>query len=155
MSVIRRRIAVLLSLPALALLTAGCGEVREQTQIWREPPHGTSATAGDVDIRNALVVTDSEGNGTVYASFANRGDDADALTGVVIDGSEANTDGEIELPAGGVASVSPDDSRVDVSGFDVEPGRLVDVQFIFADAPRVTVQAIVQPNEGFYADVTF
>lgn len=156
MSVIRRRIAALLSLPALALLTIGCGDVREQTQAWREPPHGTSASAGDVEIRNALIVTDSEGNGTLYASFANHGNDPDALTGVTVGGIEANQDGgEIELPVGNVTSVSPDAARVDVTGLDVEPGRLVDIQFVFANAPRATLQSIVQPNEGYYADVTF
>jgi hypothetical protein len=156
MSVIRRRIAALLSLPALALLTIGCGDVREQTQVWREPPHGTSATAGEVVIRNALVVTDSQGNATLYASFANHGDTADALTGVVVGGTETSpVGGEINLPVGSVTSVSPDNARVDVSEFDVEPGRLVDIQFVFANAPRTTVEAIVQPNEGSYADVTF
>lgn len=156
MSVIRRRIAALLALPALALLTIGCGEVREQTQAWREPPHGTSASAGDIEIRNALIVTNTEGSATVYASFANDADDADALTSLIVGETEVSPDGgEIELPAGEVTSVSPDDARVDLPDFDVRPGRLVDLQFVFADAPRTTVRAIVQPNEGFYAHVTF
>lgn len=155
MSVIRRRIAALLSLTALALLTVGCGGVREQTQAWREPPHGSSTSAGDLLIRNVVVVTDSEGNGTLYASFANEGDEPDALTGVVIGENEANLDGDIELPVGRVTSVSPDHERIDVSGLDVEPGFIVDVRLIFANAPRATTETIVQQNEGRYAHVEF
>ena len=156
MSAMRRRIAVFAMLPVLALAAIGCAEVHEQTQAWRESPHGASATAGEVDIRNALVVSDSAGNGTVFASFANRGDEADALSAVIVGGIEATPDGsDVDLPTGGVAAVAPDGSRVDVSGMDVAPGRVVDVQFIFANAPRASVQTIVQPNEGIYADVTF
>jgi hypothetical protein len=156
MSVIRRRVVTLVAVPVLALMALGCANVTEQTQAWRDAPNGTSATAGEMDIRNALVVSDSEGNGTVFASFANRGGQADALTGVIVDDIEATSGaGDVELPAGGVASVAADGARVDVSGMDVAPGRIVDVQFIFANAPRVSVQAIVQPNDGIYADVTF
>lgn len=155
MSVIRRRTAALLAVPALALLTVGCGEVREQTQVWREPPDGTSSSADDLLIRNVVVVTDTEGNGTLYASFANEGDEPDALTGVVIGENEANLDGDIELPVNSVTYVSPDNERIDVSGLDVEPGFVVDVQFIFAEAPRTTAESIVQQNEGVYGQVEF
>lgn len=155
MSVIRRRIAALLLFPALALLIIGCSAVREQTQLWREPPRGTSAEAGELAIRNVVVVADSEGNATLYASFANEGGEPDALTGLIIGDNEVAPDGEIELPTNEVTSISPDHERVDVSQLDVPPGRIVDVEFIFGDAPRTTVQTVVQSVENYEADVTF
>jgi hypothetical protein len=153
MSVTRRRVAALAALPTLALVAAGCGgDVREQTQEWRNPLDGVSGSAGDVDIRNAFVVTDGEGQATLFASFANRGRDADALTGIIIDGrtGEPGT-GRVDIPGRGVISITPDTDRVDVSGVDLTPGLTVDVEFVFAEAPRATLTAVVQANEGLYA----
>lgn len=147
------RVAALAVLPVLALVVVGCGDVREQTQAWREAPHGASATAGSIDIRNAVVVANEEtGQATVLVSFANGGAEPDALTSVVVGGTPAEPEaGPVELPARGHASVGPDGTRLDVDGMTTEPGFVVDIEFIFADAPRVTAQAIVQSDDGLYA----
>jgi hypothetical protein len=147
------RVTALAALPVLALVLVGCGDVREQTQAWREAPYGASATAGSIDIRNAVVVANAEtGQATLLASFANRGVEPDALTSVVVAGTPAEPEaGPVELPARGHVSVGPDGTRLDVDGLTTEPGFVVDLEFIFADAPRATAQAIVQSDDGLYA----
>ncbi|HEX6336726.1 MAG TPA: hypothetical protein VFZ85_07225 [Jiangellaceae bacterium] len=153
LSAARRRLAVLASVLLLGLVAAGCGEVREQTQWSQDRTDGVSATAGDIGIRNALVVADEEGRqATVLAMFTNRGG-PDELVSVRVAGSEAEPEGgPLAIPDGGTVSVGPNQTRVDVAGVDAQPGRRVDIEFVFANAPRASVSALVQPADGVYAD---
>lgn len=153
LSAARRRAAVLAVLPVLGLAAAGCAEVREQTQVWRNPVDGVSANAGDLAIRNALVVADADGDSaTVLASFANAGIEGDGLVAVTVDGVRAEpAGGTVEIPARGFASAGPASNRVDVDGFGVTPGMTTTVEFIFASAPRASVQVVVQADDGLYA----
>ena len=150
---VRRRMAVLAALTVLGLALAGCGSLREQTQQVYDPADGTSADAGDIAVRNVVVVASENGDAaTVFASFANRGAD-DRLVEVHVGESAATLpDGSLELPAGGYASLSPDSTRLDVSGGDIEPGQFVEIGFRFDQAPRVTVNALVKPADGLYED---
>jgi hypothetical protein len=148
----RRRLAVLASVLLLGLVAAGCGEVRAQTQWTQDRTDGVSATAGDIGIRNALVVADEDGRrATVLALFTNTGE-PDELVSVQVAGSDAEPEGgPLTIPAQGAVSVGPDQTRVDVTGVDAQPGRRVDVEFIFANAPRASISALVQPADGIYA----
>ena len=77
----------------------------------------------------------------------------DRLVEVRVDGTEAAPNGgSLRIPAGGYASLGPGSTRLDVEGADTEPGRFVEVEFLFREAPRVTVDALVQPAEGIYED---
>jgi hypothetical protein len=148
----RRRLALLASVSLLGLLAVGCGDVREQTQWSGDRTHGVSATAGDIGIRNALVVADEDGRqATVFATFANSGS-ADELVTVRVGNRDVEPDGgPLEIPANGFATVGPDATRLDVTGAQAQPGQRVELEFIFADAPRATVNALVQADAGIYA----
>lgn len=152
LSAARRRLAALVTVPFIALLAVGCGEVREQTQWSDDRTHGVSANAGDVAIRNALVVADENGSeATMFAVFANRGP-ADELVSVRVGDTEAEPEGgPLEIPARGYAALGPDNTRLDVTGVELTPGLRVEVEFIFGSAPRATVSALVKPAEGIYA----
>jgi len=147
------RSAALVALPLLGLALVGCDSIREQTQQPHDAADGVSADAGDIAIRNVLIVADESGDvGTVLASFANQGA-GDRLVEVRVDGTEAAPNGgSLRIPAGGYASLGPGSTRLDVEGADTEPGRFVEVEFLFREAPRVTVDALVQPAEGIYED---
>lgn len=152
LSAARRRLAVLASVLLLGLVAAGCGEVRAQTQWTQDRTHGVSATAGDIGIRNALLVADQDGRrATLLALFTNSGQ-PDELVSVRIAGTDAEPEGgPLAIPARGSVSLGPDHTRLDVTGLDVQPGRRVDVEFIFADAPRASISALVQEADGIYA----
>lgn len=153
LSAARRRLATVVTVSLLAVLAAGCGEVREQTQWADDRTHGVSATAGDVDIRNALVVASEDGSdATVLAMFANRGTSADQLVRLRVGDQEAEPEGgPLEIPARGYAALGPEATRLDVTGVQATPGLRVEVEFIFESAPRATVSALVQPDDGLYA----
>ncbi|HEX6232155.1 MAG TPA: hypothetical protein VFZ63_03430 [Jiangellaceae bacterium] len=154
LSAAQRRLAVLASVLLVGLVAAGCGAVREQTQWQADRTHGVSATAGDIGIRNALVVADDEGRrATVIAMFDNARGEADELVSIRVGGRDAEPEGgPMEIPAGGNVSLGPDHTRLDVTGADAQPGRRVELEFIFANAPRATVNALVLSADGIYAD---
>ncbi len=147
----RRPLAALVTIVGLTLAATGCAGVRAQTQEWYEPADGVSSEAGDIGVRNALIVADEDGAvATVLATFANTGEDDELVEVHVGDRIATPTTGPVEIPAGGYARIGPDDARVDVFGADVRPGQFVDVEFVFLDAPRAQVQALVQRAEGDY-----
>lgn len=154
LSDLRRRLALLVAVSLLGLVAAACGEVREQTQWSDDRTHGVSATAGDIEVRNALIVADETGSqATVMASFSNRGA-ADELVQVVVNGHEAEpADGPLTIPARGFARLDADETRLDLQNIDATPGRRIDMEFIFGSAPRATVNALVLADQGMYAGV--
>ncbi|WP_157987684.1 PT domain-containing protein [Jiangella endophytica] len=151
MKVAVRRL-VLAATPVLVLGAAGCS-IHEQTQRWYPADNGANAEAGDIGLRNVQVVSDGEGTATVIATLTNRGASDDELVEVVIGEVNAElADGPVDVPVRGVADLGPDADRVD--GFDVEadPGHTITVEFRFGNAPRTTVEALVRPAEGAYAE---
>lgn len=151
--VLPRRLAVLFAIPVLSLAVVGCASVRAQTQEWYEPADGVSTDAGDIAVRNVLLVADEEGDvATLLATFANEGPTDELVEVRVGERITPPAGGPLEIPEDGYARVGPgpDDVRLDVFGADAMPGQFVDVQFVFRDAPRADVQALVQRAEGDY-----
>ena len=148
----RQRVPALAAVCMLALVLTGCG-IRTQTQQWYTPADGVSAEAGDIAVRNVLVVaTDSGDASTLLAMFANRGDE-DQLVEVRVGDATARPDGgDLTIPANGYATLGPEGTRVDVEDADTVPGTFVEVEFLFERAPRTTVEALVQTAEGDYED---
>ena len=149
-SAVRRR--ALVALPVLALGLAGCS-MHEQTQGWYDATDGVSVDAGDIGIRDVVVVADDEGRSTVLATFANAGG-ADELVEVVVgDVSAEPSDGPLEIRRDGYAKLGPEGHRVDFADAGTVPGSTIEVEFRFADAPRASVEALVQPHDGIYEGV--
>ena len=149
----RQPLAVLAATSVLALILTGCGSTRTQTQQWYTPADGASAEAGDIGVRNVVVVADESGEeSTVLATFANRGEEDQLLEVRVGDVNATPTGGDLAIPADGYATLGPGETRVDVGGADTVPGSFVEVEFRFERAPRTTVDALVQAAEGDYED---
>jgi len=149
----RRPLAALMTIVGLTLVAAGCAPIpiRAQTQEWYEPADGVSTQAGDIAIRNVLLVAEEDGSvATVLATFANNGPEDEFIEVRVGDRIATPTTGPVVIPEDGYARLGPDDVRVDVFGADVRPGEFVDVEFVFRDAPRAEVEALVQRPEGDY-----
>ena len=150
--VLRRQLTALVTMSVLSLAAVGCANVRAQTQEWYEPADGVSTDTGDIAIRNVLLVADEEGEvATVFASFANEGARDELVEVRVGDRIASPAGGPLEIPEDGYAQLRPDDVRLDVFGADTRPGQFVDVEFVFQEAPRAEVQALVQRAEGDYA----
>ena len=149
----RQHLAVLAAVSALALTLTGCGSIRTQTQQWYTPADGVSAEAGDIAVRNVVVVADESGaESTITATFANRGEEDQLFEVRVGDATATPTGGDLTIPADGYTTLGPGETRVDVEGADAVPGTFVEVVFRFERAPRTTVEALVQAAEGEYED---
>ncbi|NDL58142.1 hypothetical protein [Phytoactinopolyspora mesophila] len=148
------RRCVLVSIPTLAFVLAGCN-VQDKSQWWDPRYDGVPAEAGDIGLRNVVVVTSADGRATLLTSFANRGSDDELLEVRVAGSSATPPDGPLEIPARGYAALEPSATQIEFTDVEITPGLLTEVEYHFAEAPRVTVEALVKEAEGRYAHVTF
>ena len=152
----RTRIAaasVALLMPMLAACSTSFGA---QTDKVYNPTRGVEDRSGRVDVLHALVVSGTDGEGTVVATLVNNDRaQADQLLGVTVDGQQAR----IAKPAE-ATEIAPlyhnnlgTSGAVTAEGDDIVPGNFVEVTFTFAHGEAITLQAPVVPAEGDYADV--
>lgn len=143
--------AVALAVPLLSLGLTACGFDAPTDQFYN-PAVGINDQRGSVDVLNALVVSGSDGSGTVVASFANNDqEESDALTGITGAGVQVEVGGDTTIPQGGLLNLS--DGSVRITGDEVVPGSFVRLTFSFGRGEAITLQAPVMANDGDYADV--
>ena len=139
--------ALLLSVPVLA----ACGGAA--TDEIYNPAQGTNARDGQVDVLNAMVVSDGKDGGRLIAGLTNENQfDNDSLTGVTSSASGVTVEvgsGDKEIPADGLLQLA-DDGSAEILVKGVTIGRYVDVTFEFAKAEPVTINVpIVEAGEDF------
>jgi hypothetical protein len=144
---VRRSIAaavVVLAVPALSSCGVSFGAQTDQVY---NPSVGVDDRSGDVDVLNALIVSGTNGSGTVVATLVdNDQQNADTLKGVAGAGADASATvkvtGDTAIPAGGVLNLA-DDSGISITGKRVVPGNFVTVTFSFDRAEAITVDVPV------------
>ena len=151
---------------ALAL-TSGCTQTGfgAQTNASYDPGVGSNQAFGDVAVMAVLVVSGSEGKGTLSATLTHRIDDPEqlpvqltAVSAVATDDDEPVevTFGEpIDIPANDAANPLVLANEVQLSGPAVVAGYFVDVTFEFSSGRTVTLSApVVDPGgSGIYDGV--
>lgn len=150
-----------LALPAAGLLglaLAGCGTGADAVaQRDYAPADGLLGTLGDLRVQNVLVVAPEEPGGTGVLSMvvADRGGAGDELVAVQVDQTEAQVDGETEVPPGGMLTVGgPDaDAQVLVEGLGAPAGASVELRLRFAEAGELRLVPPVVPATGYYEDL--
>ena len=155
---VRRSIAaaaVVLVVPVLA----GCGvNFQAQTDQVYNPAVGVNNRDGQVDVLNALIVSGSDGSGTVVASLANNDEEnADTLKSVTGAGKDSSlqvtTSGDTTIPAGGLLNLATQ-SKVFAHGKQITTGSFVDITFNFDKAGAVTVDVpVVSSSNPDYEQV--
>jgi hypothetical protein len=155
--IFRRPAATAAALLAVPLL-ASCGFDAPTTAVYN-PPVGVMDQSGAVDVLNVVVVSPTDGEGTLVAGLANNDPlEADELTDVQAAGSSSTVEvlvsGPTEIPAGGLLDLS-DEGGVTVSGEPIVPGNFVGLTFTFENAAAITVEAPVVEftDEGPYRHV--
>ena len=146
------QVALVLAVPALAACSTNFGAPTDQDYL---PARGVNDRSGDVDVLNVVVVSDTDGTGTVVAGLVNNKSDEDTLTGVTVAGAEAdiaNARENAAIPGGGISNLATT-GAVTASSPDIEGGRFVEVVFTFQHAGAITVEAPVVPREGDFEDV--
>ena len=144
---VRRSIAAAVVVLAVPVLSS-CGvSFGAQTDQVYNPSVGTDDRSGDVDVLNALIVSGTNGSGTVIATLVdNDQQNADTLKGVAGAGADASAtvkvSGDTTIPAGGVLNLA-DDSGISITAKRVVPGNFVRITFSFDRAEAITVDVPV------------
>jgi len=149
--------AAALVLTAPALCSCG-GSFDAQTNKVYNPSAGVDERSGSVDVLNALIVSGTDGSGTVIASLVNndRGRD-DTLRGVSGAGTDSSVKvtpgGETAIPAGGLLNLATD-GTITARGERVTPGNFVEITFSFDRGQPATLKVpVVSADNPAYSDV--
>jgi hypothetical protein len=151
---LRRSIAVAAVL--LAPLLSSCG-FDEPTDLVYNPGVGVNDRSGSVDVLHALIVSGSDGSGTVVAGLANNDQaQGDSLTRIAGSGEDSDVsvtlDKPIEIKPEGFVQLA-DEGPIAAEGEAIKPGTFVELTFSFEQGQNVTVQVPVVSHSGDFADV--
>lgn len=117
------------------------------------PAAGANDRSGTVAVLGGVVVSDSDGNGVVVTSFANKSvDETVTLTGVSGQDLTVGEVAEIELAPQGFENLATADSPITVTG-EFVAGNFVPVTFAFDNGEQAEMELPVVRNCGYYAEV--
>ena len=155
----RRRLAVAaVLLVAPGISACGNGFSEQSDQIYN-PSAGVDDRSGTVDVLNALIVSGTNGSGTVIASLVNNDQTkADTLRGVTGAGSDSGAkikaSGDTTIPAAGLLNLATQ-AQIEITEQRVVPGSLVEIRFTFARGQAITVRApVVSSDDPTYSGIT-
>ena len=115
------------------------------------PSNGSVASAGDLRIRNVVIVRSDDGTQSqVYASFVSIGTSPDTLTGVSIGGlgTVALDGGSITVPAGAKVDLGPGGYQVFANNLTQGLGDVATVTFQFQHAGEVHLSALIMTAQS-------
>lgn len=147
---------MLLALPALS----ACTVQNAQTDQVYTPADGVNNRDGQIDVLNALIVSDEPGSGRLIAGLSNNNpDEADTLTSVK--GAEEDAavqftlvEGDTEIAPGGYLNLAGEGAPVVLAeGDEVAAGAFVRLTMAFSNGEAVTVNVPVLAAEGDYAEI--
>lgn len=154
-SPIQRRAAIAALL--LAPVLGACGFSAQTDQVYQAAA-GVNDRSGNVDILNALVVSGSDGTGTLSTSLVNNNQTkADRLISVTGTGITAASQG-VAIPAAGAADLSNPAAvgagpQVALTGAGIIPGSFVTLTFTFASGQSTTLKVQVFAATGNYTNI--
>jgi hypothetical protein len=133
---VRARVVASAALAAVAaLVLAGCNFVTPiATLNPYDPSDGVSTRIGDVDVLNALVISEDGESGNLVLSAVNTSD-ADVTLLVQYESDGDRVDHEIEIDAHGRTDVGGfnDSEQLFLTGIDTAPGGLLSIYFQYGD----------------------
>jgi hypothetical protein len=150
------RVPVALTAATLALTLSSCG-FEQPTDMVYNPAVGVNDQSGSVDVLNAVIVSGSDGSGTLVATFANNDPEQEATLAQVTAGGEdqvqVTLEGETAIDAGSLLNLL-DEGGAQVEGEAVVPGAFITLTFLFDGAESATLDVpVVEHGEGPYEDV--
>ena len=153
----RARLAASAALLALVLVgTTGCTFITAQaTTNHYDPSDGIGSTIGDLQVRNALLLTGDGTTASLLINFAN-----DGKVGVDVklqyeNADKTKVDGSVYVNAGDVTSLgAADDKKFVLTGIDAPAGTLFPVFIQYGDVTGKQLWIPVLDNrEAHYADL--
>jgi hypothetical protein len=148
-------VALLLLAPGISACSRGFNEQTDQVYT---PAAGADDRSGSVDVLNALIVSGTDGSGTVVASLVNNDQTHDdTLRGVSGAGSDSGAQvkpgGDTTIPAGGLLNLATK-GQIEIRDKSVVPGGLVDIRFTFDRGQAVTMTVpVVSADDPTYSGI--
>jgi copper(I)-binding protein len=143
---VRRRVAAA-ALVLLVPMLAACG-FNAQTDLVYQPAAGANNRDGVVDVLNAVVVSDTEGEGTFAGTLVNKGTDPDTLVSV----SDATGTVDVDVPPGQAVNLATE-GQVRLEAANLRAGGFVPLTLQFASGQTTEIDVPVLAHRGDYADV--
>ena len=147
----------LIALLIISTLITSCGSGQNAvTRNFKQVTDGVEAQSAEIRLRNVLIVKTDANDAVLVGTLVSWSDEPDAITGISINNIPAT------LSAGSFALVKNkpvifvgDSTNADayVPGLSKVAGERIPVNFTFATASPVTVDALVLNSEGFYKDL--
>ena len=131
----RARVAASAGLTALvALALAGCNFFTPQsTLVPYDPADGVSAQVGDIQVLNALIVSEDGLSGNLVFSALNSGsDDVDLTLQFESNGEKVTLDVDVEAGTTGEFGFG-ESGQLFLAGIDTQPGGLLPIYFQYGD----------------------
>jgi hypothetical protein len=147
----RRRLAAV----AMVLLvpTLGACGFGYQTDKVYQPGVGVNDRSGTVDVLAAVVVSSTDGEGTLVASLVNK-DSAkdDTLVNVTGDGLDVSLSAPLPIPADSLVNLA-DTGAISVKGETVVPGKFARLKLTFQNGQETEINAPIVPQEAEFSDI--
>jgi hypothetical protein len=154
---VRARFAASAVLVALVLgATTGCTFLTPQaTTDHYDPSDGIGATIGDVQVRNAFLLTGDGETASLLVNLVNEDDKGIQVNVQYEDASSAKVDESIFVNAGSVKSLGgADDPRLLLTGIDAPAGSLFPVFFQYGDVTGEQLWLpVLDGSSADYADL--
>jgi hypothetical protein len=125
----------------LALGMSGCTLLTPQDTLhMQETSNGVGGSVGHIDVRNAVIISNSKGSvGNLVVTLVNNDDKAHYVS--IVHGSTTKSVG---IPALGVKKLGSDEGkRVQFAPLGAKPGSLTDVYFTYSGATGTQLQVPV------------
>lgn len=143
MKIVRRprRFALSVAAVALALTASGCAYFNDtQTHDFYQAADGTNANETGLGVRNAVLVVDDTGNGTLYATAVNNTDQDGTveLSGAYEGATVFST--SVEVPAGGTVALGGEgDQSVTATAVEAPAGSIMQLTVTASGQETTTV----------------
>lgn len=153
-----RAVATIALAASLAVGLSGCNFFSPQRTLEKyDPSDGVGANLGDIEIRNALLITDGGGEGergTLVVSITNLTDQATQLRieypSFAADAVDGKVSFQLGVPAKSITTTSAGDSgQIVLENIDAPAGSLFSVYMQAGDAPGTDVRVPVLDSSTF------
>jgi hypothetical protein len=144
---VRARIAASVVLAVgIVLGTAGCNLIAPQATLTKyDASDGVSGSVGDIDVRNAILISDNGKTGNLVVTLVNNGSKPHRVE--VQHGTSKKVDEFVTVEPGQVKKVGADNTRqVQLTGMDTKAGALYPVYFQYGSETGLRLLVPVLTN---------
>lgn len=149
----RRLILALIS--AAMLLTSCAAGGQAPTRNIKQVTDGVDKDAGEIKIRNLLIVSTGATTATLVAYIVNQGEESDEVIEIRLNGQKSEFSGAQPLLTNKpmIFEGEAANAKATVASLGAGPGNRVPVIITFAKAGKIQLDALIVENSGIYSSI--